>query len=344
MVATMTEQAQAVFGQFFVRAIEGNRLAHAYILKGRNSAALYQRALDTARMLNCQKSANPAESCSPNAPDICTSCRWVNNNAHPAVMTISRLTYLVSDVGNDLGPDDMQKLLKKSASTQIKAEQLNRLLQQLGRSSEHYRVVIFTDAEELPSTVPSTVPPPGDWASVPGNEEKSLHIRPLSARIFNASSANRFLKTLEEPPPRTVFFFITDDESNLLDTIVSRCQVVPFMRDVAGDDTLSDTRRAFLQKLLQSAPGSRDFYRLSGEFSRFVDEEGLSPVQGIDLLQRCLHRQFQTDPAECFKPDLAGLRQYRKRQQALEDARKMLEAKVHGEQAINRLFQTLCEG
>ena len=68
MTSTAAVTAQTVFDSFFVQAIENGRLAHAYILKGRNSAGLYQRALDVARILNCQKAGDPAESCAPDAP------------------------------------------------------------------------------------------------------------------------------------------------------------------------------------------------------------------------------------------------------------------------------------
>lgn len=37
-------------------------------------------------------------------------------------------------------------------------------------------------------------------------------------------AANAFLKTLEEPPPKTIFFLLTDSPQFLLPTIVSRCQ------------------------------------------------------------------------------------------------------------------------
>src|SRR5262249_21284851 len=45
---------------------------------------------------------------------------------------------------------------------------------------------------------------------------------------LNAESANCFLKTLEEPPPRSVFFLIGTSPERQLPTIVSRCQVVRF--------------------------------------------------------------------------------------------------------------------
>ena len=41
---------------------------------------------------------------------------------------------------------------------------------------------------------------------------------------FNDASANAFLKTLEEPPPRTLFLLLTNDPASMLPTILSRCQ------------------------------------------------------------------------------------------------------------------------
>jgi DNA polymerase-3 subunit delta' len=45
---------------------------------------------------------------------------------------------------------------------------------------------------------------------------------------LNDASANCFLKTLEEPPPRSVFLLIGTHVERQLPTIVSRCQVVRF--------------------------------------------------------------------------------------------------------------------
>lgn len=49
---------------------------------------------------------------------------------------------------------------------------------------------------------------------------------------LNASAANAFLKTLEEPPPRTLLLLLTDSAQMLLPTVRSRCQ-----RLVAGHGT-----------------------------------------------------------------------------------------------------------
>ncbi len=46
---------------------------------------------------------------------------------------------------------------------------------------------------------------------------------------MNGPSANKLLKLLEEPPAKTVFILITENTGDLLQTIVSRCQVIDFM-------------------------------------------------------------------------------------------------------------------
>lgn len=51
---------------------------------------------------------------------------------------------------------------------------------------------------------------------------------------FNDASANCFLKTLEEPPPKSLLILLATDPDRQLSTIVSRCQVVRFAPLPAG--------------------------------------------------------------------------------------------------------------
>ena len=48
----------------------------------------------------------------------------------------------------------------------------------------------------------------------------------VSADRLRAEAANAFLKTLEEPPPKTLFLLLADSTVDLLPTIISRCQVI----------------------------------------------------------------------------------------------------------------------
>jgi DNA polymerase-3 subunit delta' len=49
-----------------------------------------------------------------------------------------------------------------------------------------------------------------------------------SAQKMNIAAQNALLKTLEEPPSKSVLVLVTENENSLLPTIVSRCQIVRF--------------------------------------------------------------------------------------------------------------------
>ena len=68
----------------------------------------------------------------------------------------------------------------------------------------------------------------------------------VSADRLKAEAANAFLKTLEEPPPKTLFLLLADSTSDLLPTIVSRCQLV----QTGGERRLDEPWRAALLELL----------------------------------------------------------------------------------------------
>lgn len=48
------------------------------------------------------------------------------------------------------------------------------------------------------------------------------------AEKINTQAANKLLKLIEEPPNKTVFILITEDEEQIINTIRSRCQVLHF--------------------------------------------------------------------------------------------------------------------
>ncbi|MEO1512575.1 MAG: hypothetical protein AAFU70_10905, partial [Planctomycetota bacterium] len=59
----------------------------------------------------------------------------------------------------------------------------------------------------------------------------------LDASLSKAESQNAILKTLEEPPERTVIILVTSSEDRLLPTIRSRCQRVAF-GPLTGEETV----------------------------------------------------------------------------------------------------------
>ncbi len=123
---------------------------------------------------------------------------------------------------------------------------------------------------------------------------------------LNEESANCFLKTLEEPPPRSVLILIGSSPERQLPTIVSRCQVVRFtplsaelvdrllrargiedatkrarlvrlsggspgLAEALADDALWAFRKAFLAGLMRSPI---DTVELGQNWMEFVEEAG----------------------------------------------------------------------
>src|SRR5205823_976570 len=85
-----------------------------------------------------------------------------------------------------------------------------------------------------------------------------------AADDLNQESANCFLKTLEEPPPRAVLILIGSTPDRQLPTIVSRCQVIRFaplspaaIEELLAANGVDDA--ALRQRLVRLSGGSLGF-------------------------------------------------------------------------------------
>lgn len=66
-----------------------------------------------------------------------------------------------------------------------------------------------------------------------------------NAEKMNASASNSILKFLEEPAPNIIAILITDNMYQLLDTIVSRCQIISFAKN-------DETKNNMIEKIADS--------------------------------------------------------------------------------------------
>ncbi|MGE0201649.1 MAG: hypothetical protein AB7P76_11860 [Candidatus Melainabacteria bacterium] len=284
-------------GRFFSQVLTSGSLAHGYIFKGNCTAAMYATALQLARVLNCLARTENTDLAADASCGQCRNCLWIGRNAHPEVLTISRLTYRVDEDGADIDLEAGGKKELRKEPTQILTGQIHRLLQQLAMQPQGTRVVIFTDFEsaaEAEQTSPWT--PPAEWAAMQEalGDHRQLNIRPLHRSHFNPASANRFLKTLEEPPPHTLFVFITDSEENLMDTIVSRCQVVPFHEVGRHQAALVPEGLVQpLESLLVQLEDTQDPFAVTRQLEELVEAEGLNASQALLHMQALLHQRFR---------------------------------------------------
>ena len=147
------------------------------LLYGSDLNSQYIIAKEIARLLNCKE--DKSDNCQ------CINCRWIREDSHPAVMTISRLDNKPED-------DDSKTVISMKQSALIK--------EKLVTDSEFHRVFIFCDRDEN------------------GN------ISGLNTQNFQTETANSLLKIIEEPQTGVTFIFLCRYIEDLLPTIISRCQ------------------------------------------------------------------------------------------------------------------------
>jgi DNA polymerase-3 subunit delta' len=83
------------------------------------------------------------------------------------------------------------------------------------------------------------------------------------AEKMTDEASNAFLKTLEEPPPNNIFILNVRDQRDLLPTIVSRCQKVPFKPLAAdqivtlleGEGNVDKQKAKIVARLSEGSPG-----------------------------------------------------------------------------------------
>lgn len=164
---------------YFTQALTSNDrpLPQSILFYGNDLEAQYTLSKEIARLLNCKK--DKSDDCD------CLNCKWIREDSHPAVMTISR-------VDNKPEDDESKTVISIKQSTFIKETLVN--------ASEFHRVFIFCDRD--------------DEGNIAG----------LNQVNFQAETANSLLKIIEEPQPGVTFIFLCRYIDDLLSTIISRSQ------------------------------------------------------------------------------------------------------------------------
>jgi len=243
---------QPLATKFFAAALnpQNRKLHHAYMLTGCDTNAQYDLALNIAKILNCQKpeNRNYEERCD------CVNCSWIEQKTHPAIITISPIDYLY---GND----------KEQAKTVITIAQSRYLKQALSKASQYYRVIIFTNAQENSTT---------GWEPLP-----------LTRKILHSEPANALLKSIEEPSGNIIFFFLTKDREDMLETIVSRTQVIPVQSNFVKAPDLT-----YLKKFIDNFP-PKDYEKVMECSEMLIEtakENDISEEEVLNMLQEYMRQ------------------------------------------------------
>lgn len=169
---------------------------HALLLKGRKGVGKLAFARSLAKSLLCEKPSAEKEACGN-----CPSCSWFEQGGHPDFLLIEPEALGADEAAAEAGSDSETAAeaetgsakSKKKPKQQIGVEQIRALADLVYLSSHRngYKIILIHPAESM-----------------------------------NLAAASALLKSLEEPPPQTLFILVTHRPQHLLPTIRSRCRQI----------------------------------------------------------------------------------------------------------------------
>ena len=205
-----------------------DRLPHAILFHGAEGIGKVAFAEHAAQSLLCERPEVDGHACGE-----CASCGWFVQYSHPDFRRVRPEALDAEDDEAASEADDSitkKSSASKTPSRDIRIEQVRSLATFMNVSTHRAgrRVVMLYPAESL-----------------------------------NAASANALLKTLEEPPPDTVFLLVTHRIDRLLPTILSRCRQFPVQMPAA------DTALSWLESQSVKNP------------ARWLAEQGGAPLAAL---------------------------------------------------------------
>lgn len=195
--------------------LHDGRVPHALMFTGPEGSGNLPAAFAFVQYLFCQnKQAH--DSCG-----TCSSCLKVNKLIHPDLHLVFPIPVSKSvRTSNDLLPEFREVFIETPYTTVH--DWFNSL------DAENKQPIIPTDeANDILKKL--------SYTSYEGGYKIMIIWQPEK---MNASSANKLLKILEEPPEQTLFLLVCNHPEQLLATIISRVQQIPFYK-IDNEDIVS---------------------------------------------------------------------------------------------------------
>ena len=220
-----------------IQSVAENRVSHAQLISGPNGVGKLSLAIAFGQYLSCTN-RNDTDSCGE-----CPSCKKYEKLIHPdlhfvfPVISSPKFSQAISD--NYI--NEWRELINKSPYIS-----LNNWLEHIG--SENKQGLISTHES--------------------GQIIRKLNLKSFESEFkvmiiwlpekMNQTAANKLLKMIEEPPPKTIFLLVSENKNQLLKTIVSRTQIIAVPRIEA--DSLKE---ALIKKYALDDTESNNIVRLA---------------------------------------------------------------------------------
>ncbi|TNF40286.1 MAG: DNA polymerase III subunit delta' [Bacteroidetes bacterium] len=197
---------QEVLKKRLIQSVQEERVSHAQLFSGPGGTGKLAMAIAYAQYISC-KNRSATDSCG-----VCPSCHKYNKLAHPDLHFVFPIFNPKSQkpVSDDFLPQWREMVLRdpyfelsswldfieaENAQGEIYERESDSILRKLSLKSfeSEFKVMIIWLPEKM-----------------------------------NQSCSNKLLKIIEEPPSKTLFILITEDEEAVISTIRSRAQPVKF--------------------------------------------------------------------------------------------------------------------
>lgn len=188
-----------------IKMVKEERVPHALLFSGREGCGNLPTALAFAQHLYCTDKKEKG-SCG-----VCPSCNKVSKLVHPDL----HLVFPIAKSKDVKSSDDLMKEFRE-AFLQNPYLSLSDWFNEL--SAENKQPIIpVEEANDILRKL--------SYTSYEGSYKMMLIWQPEK---MNAEAANKLLKILEEPPEQTIFILVSNNPEQLLATIFSRVQQIPF--------------------------------------------------------------------------------------------------------------------
>lgn len=189
-----------------IKGVVQNHVAHAQLFWGLEGTANLSLALAYGRYILCEdKQEN-------DACGVCQSCNLYNKLNHPDL----HFYFPLASIDGKKGEELKNILLKDFKKIVLENPYLN-----LGDWATHTEA----DNKQFAISVEEGRAIIQNSALKPFMDGYKIFIIWLP-ELMNTATANSILKILEEPPARTLFLMVSSNMEKLLQTIISRCQVI----------------------------------------------------------------------------------------------------------------------
>lgn len=198
-------QFSDVIGQANTKAMlcemaNSDRLPHALLLLGPEGSGKLALAMAFAQYILCE-SPSDGDSCGH-----CAQCRKVSKLIHPDVH------FSFPTIGSKATSENFLPHWR-SAIEENPYQHINQWLQHIGAENKQGNIT----KEECVNII----------RKISLKSFESIHkVLIMWLPEFLGKEGNRLLKMIEEPPENTIFILVAEDQSLILNTILSRCQLI----------------------------------------------------------------------------------------------------------------------